>query len=40
MKKFDIMLSEVIFSHTDNLSKTLQKVKISAAEGQKAGKWL
>ena len=29
-----IILSQRIFSHTDNLSKTLQEVKMSAADGQ------
>lgn len=31
---FGLILSQRIFSHTDNLSKTLQEVKISAASGQ------
>ena len=31
---FGLILSQRIFSHTDNLSKTLQEVKMSAASGQ------
>ena len=37
MKSFDffgVLLGEVILSHGDNLSRTLQKRDISAAEGQ------
>ena len=38
MKKFDFFfglnLSQRIFSHTDNLSETLQKAGMSAASGQ------
>ena len=38
MTKFDflfgLILSEMLLCHTDNLSKTLQKKNISAAEGQ------
>ena len=42
MKIFDFffgtVLREMIFRHTDNLSMTLQKKTISAAEGQQVGK--
>ena len=42
MKKFDyffgIMLGELILNHTDNLSRTLQKTTISAAQGQSVAK--
>ena len=31
---FGVMLSELILRHSDNLSKTLQSPKLSAAEGQ------
>lgn len=32
---FGLHLSERLFSHTDNLSKTLQKTKMSAVSGQR-----
>ena len=31
---FGLHLGERLFSHTDNLSKTLQKTRMSAASGQ------
>ena len=31
---FGIVLGDLIFRHSDNLSRTLQKVDISAAQGQ------
>ena len=35
---FGVSLGALIFSHSDNLSKTLQHVNISAAEGQQLAK--
>ena len=32
------MLGELILNHTDNLSRTLQKTNISAAQGQSVAK--
>ena len=42
MKTFDFLFGaiqgEMLFRHSDNLSKTLQKKSISAAEGQQVGR--
>ncbi len=35
---FGVLLSELILRHSDNLSKTLQSPKVSAAEGQSIAK--